>query len=65
MSYIAELRQLAGRPSAPRRSKESLEEDIPEELGHAQRFAERINELYGVVPARWSSRPTQTYLQPP
>jgi bacterioferritin len=30
--------------------KESLEEDIQEELGHAQQFAERIKELYGVVP---------------
>ena len=30
---------------------ESLKEDITEELGHAQQFATRIKELYGVVPA--------------
>ena len=30
--------------------RESLEEDIQEELGHAKQFAERIKELYGVVP---------------
>ena len=30
--------------------KESIEEDIQEELGHAQQFAARIKELYGVVP---------------
>ena len=29
---------------------ESLEQDIQEELGHAQQFGERIKELYGVVP---------------
>ncbi len=28
---------------------ESLQEDIEEELGHAQQFAHRIKELYGVV----------------
>ena len=35
---------------------ESLQQDIQEELGHAQQFAQRIKELYGVVPARSSSR---------
>ena len=44
---------------------ESLQEDVQEELGHAQEFANRIKELYGTVPARWSSRAEQTYLQPP
>ena len=29
---------------------ESLQQDIQEELGHAQQFAKRIKELYGVVP---------------
>ena len=29
---------------------ESLQEDIQEELGHAQQFGQRIKELYGVVP---------------
>jgi bacterioferritin len=45
--------------------KESLEEDIQEELGHAQRFAERIKELYGVVPGSEDFDAQQTYLQPP
>jgi bacterioferritin len=45
--------------------KESLEEDIQEELGHAQRFAERIKELYGVVPGSQDFAAEQAYLQPP
>jgi bacterioferritin len=45
--------------------KESLEEDIQEELGHAQQFAQRIKELYGVVPASLEFRADQSYLQPP
>jgi bacterioferritin len=45
--------------------KESLEEDIQEELGHARRFAERIKELYGVVPGSSAFEAEQTYLQPP
>ena len=44
---------------------ESLEEDIQEELGHAQRFAQRIKELYGVVPGSLEFRAEQTSLQPP
>jgi bacterioferritin len=45
--------------------KESLAEDIQEELGHAQRFAERIKELWGVVPGSQEVEPEQSYLQPP
>ena len=45
--------------------KESLEEDIQEELDHAQRFAARIKELYGVVPGSLDFKATQTFLQPP
>jgi bacterioferritin len=45
--------------------KESLEEDIQEELAHAQQFAERIKELYGVVPGSMDFKASQTYLQPP
>ena len=45
--------------------KESLSEDIQEELGHAHRFAERIKELYGVVPGSLEFRAEQSYLQPP
>jgi bacterioferritin len=44
---------------------ESLQQDIQEELGHAQLFAGRIKELYGVVPGSMEFRPSQTYLQPP
>jgi bacterioferritin len=45
--------------------KESLAEDIQEELGHAQRFAERIKELWGVVPGSHEFGAEQSYLQPP
>ncbi len=45
--------------------KESLEEDIQEELGHAQQFAARIKELYGVVPGSMDFKASQSYLQPP
>jgi bacterioferritin len=45
--------------------KESLEEDIQEELGHAQEFARRIKELYGVVPSSVDFKAEQTFLQPP
>jgi bacterioferritin len=45
--------------------RESLEKDIQEELGHAQQFAERIKELYGVVPGSLDFAAEQTYLQPP
>ncbi len=43
----------------------SLREDIPEELGHATRFASRIKELYGIVPGSMDFRAEQSYLQPP
>jgi bacterioferritin len=44
---------------------ESLQQDIQEELGHAQEFANRIKELYGVVPGSLEFTPEQSYLQPP
>ena len=44
---------------------ESLQEDIQEELGHAQQFAHRIKELYGVVPGSEGFAPEQSFLQPP
>jgi bacterioferritin len=44
---------------------ESLAEDIQEELGHAQKFAERIKELYGVVPGSLEFEAEQSFLQPP
>jgi len=44
---------------------ESLQADIQEELGHAQQFANRIKELYGVVPGSLDFTAEQSYLQPP
>ena len=63
MSYIAG----AINPDGVRAQEiiESLEADIQEELGHAQQFARRIKELYGVVPGSLEFSAEQTYLQPP
>jgi bacterioferritin len=63
MSYIAN----SVNPDGVRAQeiKEALEEDIQEELGHAQHFASRIKELYGVVPGSQEFRAEQSYLQPP
>ena len=63
MSYIAN----SVNPDGVRAQEiiESLEEDIQEELGHAQQFAQRIKELYGVVPGSMEFSAEQTYLQPP
>lgn len=63
MSYIAN----AVNPDGVRAQeiKESLEQDIQEELGHAQQFAARIKELYGVVPGSLDFEAEQSYLQPP
>ena len=63
MSYIAN----STNPDGLRAQEviESLETDIQEELGHAQEFAKRIKELYGVVPGSMQFTPEQTFLQPP
>ena len=63
MSYIAN----SVNPDGVRAQeiKESLEQDIQEELGHAQQFASRIKELYGVVPGSLEFQAEQSYLQPP
>jgi bacterioferritin len=45
--------------------KETLEEDIQEELDHARQFGERIKELYGVIPGSLDFSAEQSYLQPP
>ena len=45
--------------------KESLEQDITEELGHAKLFAQRIKDLYGVVPGSEAFSAEQSHLQPP
>ena len=63
MSYIAN----SINPDGVRAQEivESLQTDIQEELGHAQQFAQRIKELYGVVPGSMEFAAEQTYLQPP
>jgi bacterioferritin len=45
--------------------KEVLADDIEEELGHAKQFANRIKELYGVVPGSLEFSAEQSFLQPP
>jgi bacterioferritin len=62
-SYLAAAVNLDG--VRAQEIKESLEGDIEEELGHAQQFARRIKELYGVVPGSEGFSAEQTYLQPP
>lgn len=44
--------------------KEALGEDVQEELGHAQQYADRIKELYGVVPGSMDFKAEQHSLQP-
>jgi bacterioferritin len=63
MSYIAN----SVNPDGVRAQevKESLDEDIQEELGHAKLFAQRIKELYGVVPGSQDFTAEQSFLQPP
>jgi len=63
MSYIAN----SVNPDGVRAQeiKESLEQDIQEELSHAQQFARRIKELYGVVPGSMDFEAEQEFLQPP
>jgi bacterioferritin len=63
MSYIAN----SVNPDGVRAQEiiESLREDVQEELGHAQQYANRIKELYGVVPGSLGFKAEQSYLQPP
>jgi bacterioferritin len=63
MSYIANSVNPDG--IRAREIIESLQADIQEELGHAQQFANRIKELYGVVPGSLDFTAEQSYLQPP
>ncbi|MGA7671258.1 MAG: ferritin-like domain-containing protein [Nitrolancea sp.] len=63
MSYVANSVNLDG--VRAREISESLAEDVQEELGHAQMFADRIKELYGVVPGSMEFKAEQTFLQPP
>ena len=63
MSYIAN----SINPDGVRAQEiiESLQADVQEELGHAQQFASRIKQLYGVVPGSLDFNAEQSYLQPP
>jgi bacterioferritin len=62
MSYIAN----SVNPDGVRAQevKDSLAQDVQEELGHAQQFAARIKELYGVVPGSDGFSAEQSFLQP-
>jgi bacterioferritin len=63
MSYIAN----STNPDGVRAQEiiQSLQQDIQEELGHAQQFANRIKELYGLVPGSMEFKAEQSFLQPP
>jgi len=63
MSYLSASTNLDG--VRAQEIRESLAEDIEEELGHARQFAARIKELYGVVPGSEDFVAEQSYLQPP
>src|SRR5437588_2076619 len=63
MSYIANSINPDG--VRAQEIRESLEEDVQEELGHARQFGNRIKELYGVVPGSLEFAAEQSYLQPP
>ena len=63
MSYIAN----STNPDGVRAQEiiQSLQQDIQEELGHAQQFANRIKELYGLVPGSMEFKAEQSFLKPP
>lgn len=63
MSYLSASVNLDG--VRAQEIRESLAQDIEEELGHARQFADRIKELYGVVPGSLEFKPEQGFLQPP
>ena len=63
MSYLSASTNLDG--VRAQEIRESLAEDIKEELGHAEAFATRIKELYGVVPGSEAFSAEQSFLQPP
>ena len=63
MSYLSASVNLDG--VRAQEIKESLAAEVEDELGHARQFADRIKELYGVVPGSEDFKPEQSYLQPP
>src|SRR6476661_611931 len=63
MSYLAASVNLDG--VRAQEIKESLAAEVEDELGHAKQFADRIKELYGVVPGSEGFSAEQGFLQPP
>jgi bacterioferritin len=63
MSYLAASVNLDG--VRAQEIKESLAKEVEDELGHARQFADRIKELYGVVPGSEAFAAEQSFLQPP
>jgi bacterioferritin len=63
MSYLAASVNLDG--VRAQEIKESLNGEVEDELGHARQFADRIKELYGVVPGSEAFAAEQSFLQPP
>ena len=63
MSYLSASVNLDG--VRAQEIKESLEGGRRRGAGHARRFAQRIKELYGVVPGSEDLATEQSYLQPP
>jgi bacterioferritin len=63
MSYLSAAVNLDG--VRAQEIKESLNGEVEDELGHARQFADRIKELYGVVPGSGDFAAEQSFLQPP
>jgi bacterioferritin len=63
MSYLSAAVNLDG--VRAQEIKESLNKEVEDELGHARQFADRIKELYGVVPGSEGFSAEQSFLQPP
>jgi bacterioferritin len=63
MSYLSAAVNLDG--VRAQEIKESLNGEVEDELGHARQFADRIKELYGVVPGSQDFAAEQGFLQPP
>jgi bacterioferritin len=63
MSYLSASVNLDG--VRAQEIKESLNGEVEDELGHARQFADRIKELYGVVPGSEDFAAEQSFLQPP
>jgi len=62
MNYLANSEHLDG--VRAEEIAEALASDVGEELGHAQKFAGRIKDLYGTPPGSGEFTMDQPYLQP-